>query len=172
MDGRCVDPRDANNPRTTDAVDRGEVSQRILAYPSTHAERATEIPEFDDDGLVSGRDEAFRGFLEAGGTSRWEDQARGERNRSACDFGPRAITYRERGGLLNRADRGRRWKPWFAALGKVHAWVYICTRLLRDRGRSRWRIFRSMRPAAAGRTAASGAAFAVEGMWCGDEAPS
>ena len=121
MDGRCVDPRNANNPRTTDAVDRGEVSQRILAYPSTHAERATEVPEFDDDGLVSGRDEAFRGFLEAGGTSRWEDQARGERNRSACDFGPRAITYRERGGLLNRADRGRRWKPWFAARGKVHA---------------------------------------------------
>ena len=78
MDGRCVDPRDANDPRATDAVDRGEVSQRILAYPSTHAERATEVPEFDDDGLESGRDEAFRGFLEAGGTSRWEDQARGK----------------------------------------------------------------------------------------------
>ncbi len=25
MDGRCVDPRDANDPRPTDAVDRGEV---------------------------------------------------------------------------------------------------------------------------------------------------
>jgi len=172
VDGRCVDPRDANDPRATDAVDRGEVSQRILAYPRAHAERATEVPEFNDDGLESDKDEAFRGFLEAGGTSRWEDQARGERKLSAYGFGPRAITHRERGGLLNRAGRGRRWKPWFAAWGAFHTWVYICTRLLGDRRSSRWRIFRFMRPAAAGRTAASASALAVEGMSFGVEALS
>jgi len=121
MDGRCVDPRDANDPRPTDAVDRGEVSQRILPYPRRHAERATEVPVLDDDGLESGKDEAFRGFLEAGGTSRWEDQARGERKLSTYGFGPRAITRRECGGLLDRADRGRRWKPWLTAWGAFDA---------------------------------------------------
>jgi len=104
MDVRSVDPRDANDPRATDAVDRGEIAQQMLPRPRSHEERATEVPELDDDGLESGRDEPFRGFIEAGDTWRGEDQASGERKLSACDCGPGMIAHRECGSLLEGAD--------------------------------------------------------------------
>jgi len=139
MNGQCVNPRDADDPRTTDTVDQGEVSQRFLPYPRTHAERATEVLEMDDDGLESGKVESFRGFLEAGGTSRWEDQVKGEREMSASGFRPRAIARCERGGLLKGAHRRWLGKLWLTARCGFHASACIRTRLLSVRRTSRRR---------------------------------
>ena len=108
--------RTDDDPRATDAVDRGAASQRNLAYPCAHAERATAVPEFADDGLESGKEKALPGVsrggrpVEVGRKGKGGVEKVGLRFEAAGDRMPRGAAVFSRG----RTEGG------FGILGSLH----------------------------------------------------